>query len=67
MSKVTVSRDGIVRWNETGETIGSVLNTIPGWMATNSAGKTEHYMYWRTQAGAVDFLVRRWERIAYGD
>ena len=63
-----VSRDGTVRVNDQHSTlIGSVVNTIPGWMAIDPAGKSHQYMYFRTRAAAVDFLVKQWERLSSGE
>lgn len=57
-----VSRDGTVRVKDQHSTlIGSVVNTIPGWMAIDPTGKSHNYMYWRTRAGAVDYLLGKYD------
>lgn len=41
------------------EKIGSVLNTIPGWMAIRADGTTVQHVYWTTRKAAVEYLYHR--------
>lgn len=52
-----VKRDGKVYLGK--ECIGSVLNTIAGWMIFRADGSPVQYTYWAKRADAVEYLRQR--------